>query len=194
MGGSMTEKCPWNKCGLPATENRPYPEEQRGGLFGWRRLSDKMHDMWFCPKHARWHDHPEEQQPEVPAPYFVDGIKVAEVDPSFDYDGMYAPHTPSEDTADGLAERGEGGLRVRFWRENPGNNGYQSFDLAGCDVVEAMAWANKRISAKGDEFERGTFEVGVFIKGDPEDAKDLTEVDVGPDRVIWVYGENPLMG
>ncbi|MEQ4208858.1 hypothetical protein [Actinopolymorpha sp. B9G3] len=195
----MTEKCPWKKCGLPATENRPYYEEQRGGLFGLRRLPDKTHDMWLCPKHARWHDHPEEEQPEVPPPYFVDGIKVSEVDVEWDYDALYPPHQPAEEDIREMAEDGgKTAIRVRFWRANPHQNGYQSYDLAHCTVIQALEWANKTIapvpgsSPERDsehQFAGGTFQLGLFLPGAPD--PDQSPDSPGTDQVIWLSGYCP---
>jgi hypothetical protein len=208
----QTEKCPWKRCGLPATEDRSVREEQWGGFLGRKRLPDRVHDLWLCPKHARWHDHPEEQEPEVPTPYFVDGIKVAEVDVEWDYDAQYPPHQPAEWDIRELAQDGDAAaIRVRFWRANPHQNGYQSYDLQHCDVVQALAWANKKVApvpgasperGAENQFAGGTFQLGLYLPdglAQPEPEPDpepdpVPSSSVGDDAVIWLYGDNPLMG
>ena len=177
--------CQNRDCDLPGTEKQTAYQQRWGGLLGRKRLPDKEHRLWFCPKHARWYDHPEDAQPEVPEPWFEDRIKVTEVDVEFDFDSL-GDHAPSELTVEEMA-RDQGSLRVRFWRANPSQNGYQSFDVAGCDVVEALRWATKHVTAAGDEFEGGTFQLGVYTPHVVAEGDTFAQV-------LWLFGDNPHMG
>ena len=98
--------CQNRDCDLPGTEKRTAYQQRWGGLLGRKRLPDKEHRLWFCPKHARWYDHPEDAQPEVPEPWFEDRIKVTEVDVEFDFDSL-GDHAPSELTVEEMARDGQ---------------------------------------------------------------------------------------